>query len=890
VDLRPLAAWPGGATPRGACPAGLDDIAYGFYTTGSTGAPKCALNLHRGLLNRFLYMSRWFGGGTDEIVLQNSRHVFDSSLWQLLWPLTTGSRIVIPDRDGILDLAATVEVIARHGATMTDFVPSIFNTLVAMMGEQPDLITKMTSLRRVLIGGEEANAQTVQAFRAMLPGAVVVNTYGPTECSIGSVFHEITDDDTDTIPIGRPIDNTYAVIVDDQMRPAGPGELGEILLGGECLGLGYLNAPDRTSAAFVPNPFPAIPGPRLYRTGDLGRYRPDGLLLFAGRQDQQVKIAGVRVEVPEIEVALLRQPQVREAKVIVCDGAGGKWLMAFVTGGAGLDPRKLREQVAAELLPQFVPKEFVVLDRMPLNPNGKADRRELARLAAARRVPPAKAVPGEDGLSGAERAIWRLWLELVPIAPLALDDDFFDLGGDSLNAQKLALALARERGQAVSIRDIVERPTIAQQAALVGGVLSGAPSGAAAVNRTLMDTDAMLPAEICPSGVATPDLRPGAAVLRGVLLTGATGFVGAHLLHDLLATTTAEVYCLVRAGDEGAAQDRITANLANYRLRTEEFAGRIHAVPGDLAQPRFGLSQVRYQELASTVDTVLHNAAMVNLVRGYTAHRAVNVTGTVEILRFAVDGATRPVHYVSTLSALPFRSGDPADAVPEVPGSAADMPEGGYGQSKWVAERLLDEAARRGIPVTVYRLGQIMAHSVTGVPSRHGLPDLLVKACLRTEMSFTSPIVLNYTPVDCVSQLVPAAMRRGETGYFHIRHPEPVAFDNLLAALASQCRLPQVPYQKFWEVLRTLAEEETGDRELQSTLALLPRADEGTETETADGLAALFRDGAALCTADRAERLMNETGLRWPVLGADVFTRYAACQNDATQPPGVARS
>jgi thioester reductase-like protein len=471
--------------------------------------------------------------------------------------------------------------------------------------------------------------------------------------------------------------------------------------------------------------------------------------------------------------------------------------------------------------------------------------------------------------------VWRLWLDLLPVPPSTPQDDFFDLGGDSLTAQKLALALARESGRAVSIRDVVGHPTIARQAVLA----SGAADGAVTVDRALMDADAALPADIAPP---KPANRP--ALDGGVLLTGATGFVGAQLLHDLLTTTEADVYCLVRADDQAAARDRITANLTAYRLDAAGFTARLHAVPGDLAQPRLGLSPARYQALAGAVDTVLHNAALVNLVRGYAAHRDANVTGTVEILRFAADGAARPVHYVSTLSALPSRPD-----MAEGPAVEDEVPDGGYGQSKWVAERLLGHAARRGVPVTVYRLGQVMPHSARGMPSRRGLPDLLAKACLQAGMWFTSPIVMNYTPVDCASLLVVTAMRRGETGYFHVRHPQPVAFDDLLAALATKCGLPQVPYPKFWDALRTLAEDETGRRDLQGTLALLPRADEGTEAETAGALAALFRDGTAPCADARTEWLMAEAGLGWPPLDARVFARYAAGQCDAARQPGPVR-
>jgi amino acid adenylation domain-containing protein/thioester reductase-like protein len=878
----------------------LDDIAYGFYTSGSTGEPKCALNIHQGLLNRFLYMSRRFGGQGDDIVLQNSRHVFDSSLWQLLWPLTTGSRVVIPERAGILDLQATVDIIEDYQITMTDFVPSIFNVLVAMMSARPQIATQLASMRRILIGGEEANPGAVQTFRAMLPQVSVVNTYGPTEASIGSVFHEVTDADTGSIPIGRPIDNTYVVIVDDEMRPVEAGDTGEILLGGDCLGLGYLNDPDRTCAAFIDNPFPGIPGTRLYRTGDMGRYLYDGLLHFAGRADQQVKISGLRVELPEIEMALLRHPKVREAKVIVRDTAASRWLLAFVTAvtvgdagngtedaaagaapGGALDPAELRSFASGELSALLVPKEFIILDQMPLNANGKADLKALAALADTRDH---TAPPDETGkLSDEGRVVWRVWCDLLPVPPTSPEDDFFDLGGDSLTAQKLALRLTDEFGAPVSVRDIAVHPTIAQQADLAArpSAVSAADAGArpaviTASARARIDADTQLPPEIVPLAGAAPcsGAMPTGGGTSRVLLTGATGFVGAHLLHDLLTQTAADVYCLVRASSARGALDRVARNLAEYRLWQDGFAGRVHPVPGDLGRPRLGLDADVYQQLGQCVDTIVHSGARVNLVQGYGAHRAANVTGTIEILRFATAFRGKAVHHISTLGTVADEAGGIALPVPEAP-APLHLPSGGYGQSKWVAERLLDLAAERGITVAVYRLGEMMPHSRTGVPSQRGLPDLLARACLRVGLCFSSPIVLNYTPVDYASRLVVTAIARGESGYFHVRYPEPVAFDELLAALEARFGLSRVSYRQFWHALRDLVAS-GADEGVLGTFAVAPRADDGTQTDAASALAALFGGGLAATSTVRTDRLMAVAGLRWPPVGRETFERYAA--------------
>ncbi|HKR48265.1 MAG TPA: non-ribosomal peptide synthetase [Pseudonocardiaceae bacterium] len=843
-------------------PAGMNDIIYGFYTSGSTGLPKCTVNIHRGLLNRFGYMTRRFSGRTDEVVLQNSRQAFDSSLWQLLWPLTIGSRVVIPDCTDILDLAATVELIRGHGVTMTDFVPSIFNTLVEMLDAQPAMAADLVSLRRLLIGGEEINADAVQRFRRLLPDVQITNTYGPTEASIGSVFHDVTDADAESIPIGRPIDNTYAVVLDERAELVPPGTSGEIHIGGDCLGLGYLHDPEKTHAAFIPNPFPEIPGPRLYRTGDMGYVRSDGLLAFVGRRDHQVKIGGVRVELSEIEHAMLAHPQVRDAKVILSEQDGVRRLVAFLTHDNYPSTAELRRHARELLLPSLVPKQFVLLDSMPLTPNGKTDRLRLAALAAVHEAPAEPDVKQPDDAWQVIRDIWRrLLAEPAP----STSADFFQLGGDSMSMQRLALALSHRFGLRVTARDIVTAPTIEQQAELVTGQSTTPERGRPVLPQ--WEADVRLPDDI------TGNRPPASNQCCDVLLTGATGFVGAQLLHELLTRTDATVHCLVRADDQVTARCRLTDNLRTYQLWDDAVADRIVAVPGDLSAPGLGLSERDHGALAERVDTVVHNGALVNLILGYGAHRPANVTGTLSVLRLASTTTTKRVHFISTFGVVAVTELDRRPGLfPEASPPVDQAPPDGYSQSKWVAEQLLGLAEQHGIPMAVYRLGEVMPHSRTGVPNPRGLAELLVHACLRLGMTFTSPIVTDYTPVDQVAELVVAGLRAEATGYFHLVAPRPVRFNNLLSAFARPFGLRPVDYAEFWHAVRTLAAARSGEVTLANLLAVIPPAD--TRADLTDQLASAFRDNTALFDTTRAAELAERAGV-WPWgLDSGALERY----------------
>lgn len=869
VDLARLAGLP---APAPLPPASTAEVIYGFFTSGSTGTPKCTVNRHLGLLNRFLYMTRRFGG--DQVVLQNSQHVFDSSVWQLLWPLINGSRVIIPERDGILDLARTIDIIAQHQVTMTDFVPSIFNTLVELLADDSRLVSRLSSLRRILIGGEEVSPAAVHTLRGLLPDLAITNTYGPTEASIGSVFHEITDADRQSIPIGLPIDNTYAVVVTERGELARPGEHGEIRIGGDCLGLGYLRDPVKTALAFVPNPFPQIPGTLLYRTGDLGYQREDGLFMFVGRTDQQVKLGGVRIELSEVETVLAAHPAVREAKVIVHDSGAARMLVGFAVTRAEVGADELLSHARGLLPASSVPRRIVLLDRLPLTHNGKADRRELSRMAI-RLTDGAAAGAAAPPVSGTQAAVRDIWRELLSRDEVGVTESFFDAGGDSLAAQRLVLALEKRLGVRLSVRDIVGAPTIAGQAALADGTareMPGARQVAAALRR-----DVRLDPAIARRGPAPRRAGPRDNGLGRVLLTGATGFVGAHLLAELAGRVAVPVRCLVRGGSREQAAARLADALHGYALPASAILSQAEVIPGDLELPGLGLSAADFAALAAGTDTLIHNAARVNLVLDYARHRAANVTGTAEILRLAAAGPATCLHYISTLSVFPAGPARrPGPLAAEHEAWELTVPPDGYSQSKWVAEKLIALARERGIPATVYRLGEVMPHSRTGIASPQSLLDGLLHACARLGLRFPTDAVTDWTPVDKVAEFIARAAASGLElpEYLHVLQPAGIRVDAVLDRLAAVVPLREVPYAEF---LAALTEAAGRDRRMASLLSVLPGASGASGPPGPERLPGVFTDAAALFAADRAACLADDLGLPWtgePALG--VYPRPGA--------------
>ncbi len=654
---------------------GPDDPAYLIYTSGSTGRPKGVVVGHRGLSNLLASVGPVLGLQPGSQFLHVASPAFDAAVFEVGLALAYGASVCVGTEQDQSHGPTLADTLQREQVTHLVLVPS-------MLAEVP--VRDFPDLDTVCVAGEEFPPALAARWAER---HTVLNFYGPTECSVATSYARIDPAMRTRLPIGRPIGNAEVFVLNEQLEPVPVGVPGELCIGGAVLAQHYLRRPGLTAERFVPHPFSSAPGARLYRSGDRVAWRPDGMLDFLGRLDTQVKIHGLRIELGEIEAALCRHPDVRQAACTVVSTAGRPSLVGWIVADQHATDDTLREFLRAELPSYMVPSSFARLAALPHNTSGKVDRAALptARpvLARAHRpVPPRTA---------RERQVAQIWAQVLGVDQVGIHDNFFDLGGDSLLAARIVVSMAGIGDEPVTLRQLFACPTVAQLVAAGAGTAGAAPTVAGA-----QDAEADLD-ELLPTPLPSRSTGPGA-----VLLTGATGFLGAFVLRELLNTATSDVYCLVRASDAAHAWQRLRAQDERYALGGVFDSPRVHVLVGDLDAPRLGLSEQTYASLAADLREIYHCAAMVDAVSSYDRAAATNIGGTRELLALATSRRLKPVHFASTHGAGWADAAIPTDRL------------SGYIATKRQAERLLQAARGRGVPVSILRLPRLAGDSRTG--------------------------------------------------------------------------------------------------------------------------------------------------------------------------------
>ncbi|ROT36710.1 AMP-binding enzyme [Sodiomyces alkalinus F11] len=796
----------------------LDRLAFVSYSSGTTGQPKGIANPHRAPVRsydlRFAVSDLQPG---DRVAC----NVF--FVWEMLRPLLRGATVVaVPDLISY-DPAGLVGMLASRCITDTLMTPTL---LATVLSRHPELADRLPDLRSLWLNGEVVTTELCRRALKALPNTRLLNLYSASEThdvAAGDV-RTFVDYNTPVCPVGPLLDPEYVYILDESGNPVEGHASGEMWVGGHLLARGYLNLPEQTAKAFHPDPFDKkTEGARMYRTGDMARILPSGLLEITGRVGGMIKTRGYTVQPSAVEHAVVKHLAVRDCAVTSHGDGLERQLVAYVVRDkddernradlaideSGYSPAA-RRALAAHLAPYMIPTLWVEVPQLPTHDvSGKVDLKAL---------PPPPMPKGQVGKGNGGRrrdmsitidTIRKLWAASLKMPASAIKDEhgFFDIGGHSLVLANLANRFSKEFGFPVPLAPLAGDPTLQGHLNAVCAARDGHTAAVQADLPAVLRADCDLPEDIRPKSEGQAMRRLDEA--DTVLLTGATGYLGAFLLKSLMDSTSAHIICLVRFTEptddsRPAGMARIRKNLVDLSLWDDGMLDRMEILPGNLGRKRLGLSSETYSDIASRVDVIIHAAATVNLVYPYAALRSPNVGGTREILRLASQsGAT--LHHVSTNGVLtPSVTGWPEDAMVDID----DVPEkllDGYGQTKWVAEKLVLEAGRRGMPVKVYRPGTISGHSVTGSTNTYDLLNALIVESLHLGQA---PQIEDWyaemTPADFVSTAMVTLANHVDDGQlvYHLGDPRPVpaskVFDYLEELGYPTGRLPWDEWVALW--------------------------------------------------------------------------------------------
>ncbi|MGL6035627.1 MAG: amino acid adenylation domain-containing protein [Legionella sp.] len=842
-------------------------LAYIIYTSGTTGKPKGVMVPHRGV-NRLVNNTNYILIKEYDNIAQAASISFDAATLELWGALLNGATLVAVPHAILLDPDKFGAFLERKNISILWLTSALFNQFAA---HDPSIFRHLTYL---LVGGDVLNKERIISVLECVKGTpkFLLNGYGPTENTTFTTTYPVTlkDAQNDTIPIGKPIANSFIYVLNEHLKPQPIGAIGELYTGGDGLAVGYLNRTELTQEKFILNPFDQNTESKLYKTGDSVRWKPDGTIEYLGRQDNQIKIRGFRVELEAIQTHLLHHNLVSQCLVRAeTIDTQTKVLVAYIVCTNHVTSTDLQSFLKHHVPTYMIPSFFVYLDKMPLTPNGKVNQLKLPKPDFNQSILTNTYVAPS---SIREQELASLWCGLLGCKRVGIEDDFFALGGHSLLLTQLIIQVKNKYTKDLPLPEFLENPTIKHLDQLIDSNIHNAPTS---LNQNMM-TDRVLPQDIHINSVNTSLIAP-----EYVLLTGSTGFLGAHLLDRLYQSTNTVIYCLIRGINEEDARHRLNKALSQYQLKIQ-CNDRIIPLLGDLSAPKLGLSSSQYSMLSRKIDVIIHNGAEVNHLYTYDLLRGANVNSTLELIAFAAMSKIKQTHYISTLSAA-SKFLDASGAINEDfmdVNTQNESPADGYSQTKWVSEQLLSQAASRGFPVSIYRPGWIVGQTHTGAinaESNHLL--MLLKGCIQLKVAPNWDMMLDMLPVDTISNLIieNAISTLKCNHVFNLVNPNKVSWTQLIHYLNQRGYSIELIDPMKWK-----QEHLTFIDERNALYSLYPLYINAKQQEWMKGLSTISR-----ANSYNTSKAFNEMGQIAPPISPtllDVYFNYLEQQGFLSQP------
>lgn len=815
----------------------MEDAAYVIYTSGSTGVPKGAILPRRALLNLYEGVKTTIEYDSSQTSISTTSVSFDIFVIDALMPLLFGCTVAMCTEEELRQPHLAAALIESSDAKFIQTTPTRMRIL---MSDASFRTAAAKHIEKIVLGGEEFPLSLLKLLKKHTK-ARIISGYGPTETTVYCTFKDLSN--TSHITIGRPIVNTRMYILDRYLRPVPIGVLGEAYISGACVATGYINRDELNRKKYLPDPY--WPGHTMYASGDICAFMPSGEMEIRGRIDHQVKIRGMRIELGEIEAAMRSVKGIKEAVVKDWGEGAARYLCAYYAMSQNIEPDMLREYLSGRLPAYMVPSFFIGMEELPMTPNGKVNRKLL--LEPDREAVKKKASSVADMTEG-EKKMAKVWSRILRVGDIGPDDNFFALGGDSLGVIKVQAAVF-QYGWTVRTKDFYELQTLRAVCARIGREKT---------------TVQRLPEKKLAAIPRRADLEP--AKLKNILLTGATGYLGAHLLERLAAMPDAHIHCLVRGRDFKACE-RYLRDVLAYYFGIEDcgrIMKRVSVVRGNITEKSLGLKRAYLEQ--NGIDTVIHSAAITDHVGHAETFYNANVAGTKHVIEASAAAGAVLLH-VSTCSVAGTYyvddEGRKGVFTEDDLYIGQNYSDNEYVKSKFQAEEAVLDAIDQGLNARIFRVG-LLTGTVDGRfqinPEKNAFANRIRSLCsVRCVPLGMLGANVEMTPVDaCAEAILKLAGSETDRPVCHVLNDNGTTLGDVISLLEQTGIMTEIVSDSEFIRRMTLLSKRG---ELSHITGLI----EDLNTKRAENITV---------AADATNELLARLNFSWPKIDAGYMERF----------------
>lgn len=840
-----------------------DDLAYIIYTSGSTGKPKGVQISHKNLINYVYAFKKYFDNDISykDKFLSSTNISFDVSIFELFLPLLTGAQLVIYEEEIIKNIVTYCDSIIKNNITGLYIPPNILNEVFSILKNSNNV-----KISKLLVGVEPITKNTLNKYYKLNPKIKIVNGYGPTESTICSTALKYNLDNSnidDIVSIGKPLYNDHIYILDNDKNLQAIGITGELYVTGAGVGKGYVNNTVETNKNFLNNIFDHD-SIKMYKTGDLAKWNSDGTINFIGRNDSQIKISGHRIELKEINYVIMQYPNITKSYTMIYKKGTNSYIISYFVAETSINIKDLNTFIRTKLANYMIPNFIIQLNAFPLTANGKIDKSKLPTDIIKQNKN--YVAPRNDF----EKNIIKIWEKLFLIKKIGIDDNFFELGGDSLSAIKFQIE-AMNLGLNISYADIFAYPTPRE-------LFEKNPTEENEIYNTYKNYDFTQINKLLANNTISnlSNLTPidTSSDIGNLLLIGATGFLGSHILDNYLSTSSGIAYCLIRKKSLLEPEERLKKTLNFYfgNKYDLEFGKRIIVINGDITNPTFTLDDYNYKKLGTKVDVVINSAAIVKHYGDMKQFNNVNVLGTKYIIDFCKT-FNKKLYYISTLSVsgsiLTGLNNNDSSYFKETDFYIDQNLNNIYIYTKFEAEKLIYEEIQKGLSACILRIGNLSNRYLDGKFQINASENAFVnriKSILKLGVIQNKLLEhsIEFTPVDvCSDAIIKIIKSNPSFTVFHLFNNNLVRLDTLLANLNSlNIYIRPVSDEEFSKTITTFLNSESLRNEISGIITDL------------DKNKLLNLINTILPASEFSQSYLKLLGFSWPKIDINYITKY----------------